>query len=523
MDFSSFNPRSSNSLNLAARYNDVENVKRLLKKTNPNCVDNRGWTCLHEAAAHQSYESLQLILAHPDCRPLAETFEGHTALYLAILKHYDTRTAKALLENVEDIANYASTEMVSPLHVASAQGSTEFVQLLLDYGAIIDVQDFDGDTPLHDAAFQTKHEVVAQLLHAGAQAELWNEALYTPLHLACFKGCMETVLALRPFINDVNICTGNGETPLMLATQNNALEVVKYLLENKADPHIKNEDGDIALKVALMHGSADIFKILLPVTDRDKINKDIILLACKPHYFNMDIVLCLLESDLGPEFFNITEDFHVTLEKIGGIQPSYSKNAPLNSFLHISEYICNHSLDLFEKMFFLFLMRGVAVDALYIDECPPLVYIHYCEHSKYFEEVFTILQQQGCDVDYHSVSGFPDAFIASIATGGATAPTMLRFSLACDPDQLMRFICEVHIIGRIVLLAQTQLVSMVDIHNEGLTVETIANFVPTLKHLCRLTIRSCLRNSGVKSSRRLPKVLELLPLPRAILAFLRYF
>lgn len=387
MDFSAFNPQSSNSLNLAARNNDIHTVERLLKKSNPNCVDNRGWTCLHEAAFNDSLESLLLILKHPDCRPLSETYEGHTALYLACRKQCSIKIIKVLLEQVDDIANYASTEMVSPLHVVSSQGRTEAVQLLLAYGAIIDVQDFDGDTPLHDAAFGMQYEAVTQLLHAGADAEKRNEALYTPLHLACFKGCLKTVMALHPFVCDINQITGNGETPLLLATQNGSVAVVKYLLENKADPHIANVDGELPLKSALIHGNSEVFKLLLPVTDVSKINNDIVLLACKPHYFNMDIIYSLLESDLGPQFFNITEKFYVTLEKIGDVRPSYLKNAPLNSFLHISEYVYNQSPELFRRLFALFLLRGVTVDALYIDECPPLVYIHYCEHSNCFEEV----------------------------------------------------------------------------------------------------------------------------------------
>lgn len=387
MDFSAFNPLSSNSLNLAARSNDVASVERLLKKSNPNCVDNRGWTCLHEAAFNDCLECLHLILKHPDCRPLSETYEGHTALYLACRRLCSIKIIKALLENVEDIANFASTEMVSPLHVVSSQGRTEVVQLLLEYGAMIDVQDFDGDTPLHDAAFATQHEVVKHLLHAGADAERRNEALYTPLHLACFKGCLQTVMALHPFVCDINQITGNGETPLLLATQNGSVEVVKYLLENKADPHIANLDGELPLKSALIFGHSEVFKQLLPVTDIAQINRDIVLLACKPHYFNMDIVSSLLESDLGPQFFNVTEKFHVTLEKLCDVRPSYLKSAPLNSFLHISEYVYNQSEELFKRIFALFLLRGVAVDALYIDECPPLVYIHYCEHSNCFEEV----------------------------------------------------------------------------------------------------------------------------------------
>ncbi|GBP48730.1 Ankyrin repeat and SOCS box protein 3 [Eumeta japonica] len=327
MDFSAFNPLSSNSLSLAARINDVAKVKRLLKKQNPDLTDNRGWTCLHEAAANDSYESLELIIKHPNIRVTDETFEGHTALYLACIKRASIRTIKLLLETVDEIANIVSIEMVSPLHIASGQGRIDVIQMLLDYGAYVDVQDFDGDTPLHDAAFKSRSEVVNLLLHAGAQPEKRNEKGYTPLHLACFAGCIEAVIELFPFVTDVDLQAGNGETALMLATQRGSQTIVEYLIQNKADPHITNVDGDLPLNIALVHGHSDIFRILLSLTNKEKIKKDMIIVACKPYYFNMDIITTLLESDLGPDFFNIEEILYVKFEKIDGIMASVATGA----------------------------------------------------------------------------------------------------------------------------------------------------------------------------------------------------
>lgn len=387
MDFSSHNPTTSNALNLAARRNEYNTVERLLKKINPNVVDNRGWTSLHEAAANDSYESLMLILKHRDCRPLAETHEGHTALYLACRQNGSIKTISALLNSVNDIANYGSTECVTPLHVASTQGKLEVMQLLIDYGAIIDVQDFDGDTPLHDAALSKQHEAVSLLLHAGADVEIKNEPDYTPLHLACYKGCYETVVAFLPFVSDINQQTLNGDTPLILAVQGYNDDIIRLLLDHGADPHIKNEYSETALTMALNLGYCSIFKILLYATAREKVNRDIVFCACKPHYFKFETLETVLNYDLGPEFFDYVEPFHITMEKIGEFQPVYLTNAPINSYLNICEYIYNQCVEKFKNFFYLFLMRGVAVDALDINECPPLVYIHYCAHNSCFPGV----------------------------------------------------------------------------------------------------------------------------------------
>ncbi|CAH2090437.1 unnamed protein product [Euphydryas editha] len=192
MDFSSLNPITSNALNLAARNDNVKEVERLLKKMNPNCIDKRGWTCLHEAAANDSFRCLQLILKNKDIRPLAETHEGHTALHLACWYSSSFQTIKALLESVPNIAKYGSIKNVTPLHISCVQGKLDIIQLLLDYGAIIDVQDSDGDTPLHCAVLNIQYEAVTTLLHAGADPEIRNEINCTAFHLARYQGCLQT-------------------------------------------------------------------------------------------------------------------------------------------------------------------------------------------------------------------------------------------------------------------------------------------------------------------------------------------
>ncbi|XP_013194963.2 ankyrin repeat and SOCS box protein 3-like [Amyelois transitella] len=533
MDFSSHNPTTSNALNLAARRNDVNAVRSLLQKINPNCVDNRGWTCLHEAADKDNYECLLLILEHPDCRPLAETHEGHTALYIACRKKRSIKTIKALLDSVPDIANYGSNESVTPLHIASGQGRTFLIQLLLDYGALINVQDFDGDTPLHDAAMKSEREAVEVLLHAGADPEIKNDPnLFTPFHLACGHGCIDTVKTMFPYVTDINMLSAAGESPLMVAVRGASEEVVSFLLENKADLLIRNVENQSALDMSLALGYIPVFKMLLSATPKQHISSNIMLYACKPHYFKTEILEALLyHNDLGPEFFDFIESFHVTLETIGNLEPFYLTNAPLNSYLNICEYIYNQSPEKFREFFYLFLSRGVSVDAIDINECPPLVYIHYSGHTNSFPEVFKILREHDCNVDYCSArtctdkdNCVPDAFIASLTSDAETAPYMLPYSLHCDPATLLKFAFDNGIGNRLSLQLQAKIISMIDESYEGVFAEHISNLVPSLRHICRLKIRSILRNrkGGVKSTKEFFVILDNLPLPPLVKNYLRY-
>lgn len=381
MDFSALNPRCSNSLNIAARNNDVETLQELLKSgRNQNCTDNRGWTALHEAAASNSLETLEILLKHPSTMLRVQTFEGQTALFLACNNVCSTKAIQLILNNVESIVNRTSNENVSPLHVVCAQGRVEAVELLIKFGANINMQDFDGDTPLHEAAREKHSPVVSLLLHAGADISLRNSYGLTPFLLACFKGSLNCIIQILPFVDDVNDCAYDGNTGIILATQRGALDVVRFLLGNEANPDLPNIEGALPLYIALIQGHAKLFQTLLPVTDINVINRNMMNSACTPLYFSMDIIITMLESDLGPEFFNECDTFHVILEKIFDFKPRYSVNPPLCSILNVIEYIFKSSVDLCRSLLLLLLMKGVAVNPLYEDECPPLVYLHYCDH-----------------------------------------------------------------------------------------------------------------------------------------------
>lgn len=381
MDFSALNPRCSNSLNIAARNNDVKNLLRLLESgRNQNCTDNRGWTALHEAAANNSIDTLRILLKHPSTLLRVQTFEGQTALFLACHHNCSIESIQLILDNVKNIVNRTSNENVSPLHVVCSQGRIKAVELLIEAGANVDLQDFDGDTPLHEAAREKHSKVASLLLHAGAEPNLRNSYGLTPFLLACFKGTLDCVLEILPFVGDINDCAYDGNTGIILATQRGALDVVRFLLGNDANPDLPNYEGALPLYIALVQGHAKLFQLLLPVTDINVINRNMMNSACKPLYFSMDIIITMLESDLGPEFFNECDTFHVILEKIFGFKPRYSVNPPLCSILNVIEYIFKSSVDLCRSLLLLLLTKGVAVNPLYEDECPPLVYLHYCDH-----------------------------------------------------------------------------------------------------------------------------------------------
>lgn len=72
----------------------------------------------------------------------------------------------------------------TPLHIAAQFGSTEFAAALINFGADLDVQDYQGDTPLHLAMANCKYGTAKVLLKNGADPFVRNNAGQTPEYSA---------------------------------------------------------------------------------------------------------------------------------------------------------------------------------------------------------------------------------------------------------------------------------------------------------------------------------------------------
>ncbi len=96
--------------------------------------------------------------------------------------------------NLEDIQRLVQQEVDinttyeldnTPLHLASLNGHTKTVKLLLKNGARIDSQNIEGNTPLHLASLNGHTNTVKLLLKNGADLKLQNKEGNNPLHIAC--------------------------------------------------------------------------------------------------------------------------------------------------------------------------------------------------------------------------------------------------------------------------------------------------------------------------------------------------
>jgi hypothetical protein len=104
------------------------------------------------------------------------------------------------------------TDKETPLHSAASHGNLELVsemsELILDYGADVNVRNVNNWTPLHYACQGFRHplansdeprsfpEVARLLLECGADVDAQTNSSSTPLHIAALSGRIEVVRVL---------------------------------------------------------------------------------------------------------------------------------------------------------------------------------------------------------------------------------------------------------------------------------------------------------------------------------------
>lgn len=190
-----------------------------------------------------------------------EVVQATVALYQACKSGDEERAVEALesgaLVNDTDLDEMGR----SPLHTAAFNGFTDIAELLLRYGANLDVTTTTPDcmTPLHLAAMAGHEGVVELLLNVGAQPEgLAQGGRPSPLCLAALWGRTSVADLLLCHGAQVNYGGENGETPLMLASAAGSLDVVRLLLSRGADINAmtKGRPARTALDYAL-EGSRD--------------------------------------------------------------------------------------------------------------------------------------------------------------------------------------------------------------------------------------------------------------------------
>lgn len=142
-----------------------------------------------------------------------------------------TRAFIALGANPKDTGQ----DGMSALHFAGYLGADQVIPLLIEKGALINLQDKEGRTALHLAAYAGQTPAVSALMDQKADPEIKESTGgMTALHLAVAQKHSETVQALLERGAHPSPEEKNGYTPLFIAEHEDLSDIVAILEKHDA-------------------------------------------------------------------------------------------------------------------------------------------------------------------------------------------------------------------------------------------------------------------------------------------------
>jgi palmitoyltransferase ZDHHC13/17 len=165
-------------------------------------------------------------------------------------------TTKLLLELGADPNQAEAEQKLTPLHLAAGAFSkkTEWVALLLEYGADPEATDIHGHTPLY-YALRSKQRENAQLLLARMRPTIFTVTA---------AGDLKQLRRLLRAEGATSKTDEAGLTALHWAAVAGQHEAAKLLLESGADPWARTKDGKLADVMAAVLGYSDVSRTLRP-------------------------------------------------------------------------------------------------------------------------------------------------------------------------------------------------------------------------------------------------------------------
>ncbi len=266
-------------LHLAAKCQNSTIIELLCKaKANSNIQDKNGETPLHCVIVAPGKSIIESLLMKEDSawNITEEEARAKTPVCMALMKSNREWIKECRMAKDPDLSA-AEPPLYSPYEwkFIVLENQIKNVKIILDHGALVDIQDKNGETPLHFAMyfFPDSKDIV----------KLFNsfKILHIPQLLVNKKA-------------DVTIQNNKGNTVLHAAVQRGSHKLVKFILN--VNPNlfdVLNKNGDTVLHVAVQRGSHKLVKFILNVNPNlsDMLNKngrsplDIALLShCKDGY-----------------------------------------------------------------------------------------------------------------------------------------------------------------------------------------------------------------------------------------------
>ena len=151
----------------------------------------------------------------------------------------------------------------APLLWAARNGHIDMLKLLLDKGADVETQGYNGMRALHHVCNSSKEKCVEILLEADANPNATDDANSTPLHWAAARGVLNIIVRLSDKGADPNVATKTGVRPIHKACIYGQFQIVKKLVECGADVDVQDNEGNTALHYAARMGFIECVRALV--------------------------------------------------------------------------------------------------------------------------------------------------------------------------------------------------------------------------------------------------------------------
>ena len=150
------------------------------------------------------------------------------------------------------------------LMLASEQGLTDAVRLLIDRRAKTELRTADGATAVMYAAWGGHEAVIHALAAAGAELDATNDDGKTALMAAAARGHEGVVKILIDRGVSVDRVASHGWSALMYAANNGHDRVARMLVERGANPFRMDTAGNSALTLGALQGHMQVVEALKP-------------------------------------------------------------------------------------------------------------------------------------------------------------------------------------------------------------------------------------------------------------------
>ena len=226
------------SLLKIAREKGDKEIENVIKESLMKSVDDllEGDKCENVLDELRYFMGGKDVVSKEKAKDLGKQFWGNDGK-LKSAKEIEVLIQQGADVNVQDILG--TTVLIE----ATCDGLNEVAEVLVENGADVNHKDKYGNTALLWAAYKGRKDIVQMLLEGGADVNIQNKAGMTALMRASREGHKDVVEVLLENGADVNAQETDGWTALMWASYRERKDIVQMLLEKGADANIRNNRG----------------------------------------------------------------------------------------------------------------------------------------------------------------------------------------------------------------------------------------------------------------------------------------